>query len=285
MPSHEEAEKLNEDYEDALFRMVMHDAAEREGAEFLSENKLLNERQKSSPSSKNIKKFTRLLDSQLRKSRANPESSGEIRAKGERSIPRRRFFRTSLVAAMILLLSLTLAAQATGVNFVQLIGTWTEETFHFTTGVGNAENEEPTAASGSGERTETGYNSLSDALRANGMSSDSVPAWWPAGFTLSAVNVEEMPDTPVICALYENGEKSFVVSVHRRTELTGDSMIYEKDDNPVIQYKRGGITHYIMSNLDTMQAVWTDDAVIYNISGQLTTAEIEKMIDSIYTVR
>lgn len=59
--------RLNEDYEDALFRLVMSDAAEEDGKQFLEENETLNANQTNSPSAEHIKGFTKLLDSQLKK--------------------------------------------------------------------------------------------------------------------------------------------------------------------------------------------------------------------------
>lgn len=67
MPSKDNIIKLNEDYENALYRLVMNDVAEDEGKQYLEENETLNANQTNSPSTENIKGFTRLLDVQLKK--------------------------------------------------------------------------------------------------------------------------------------------------------------------------------------------------------------------------
>lgn len=67
MPSKDSIVKLNEGYENALFHLVMNDAAEEEGKQYFEENETLNANQKNSPSAENIKRFTKLLDSQLKK--------------------------------------------------------------------------------------------------------------------------------------------------------------------------------------------------------------------------
>lgn len=216
------------------------------------------------------------------------DAAGEIPREGGPAVPHRsprhRIFRTSLIAAIIVLLSLMLAAQVAGINLFKLIGTWTEETFHLTNSTGVMENREP-ASSISGSTNADGkiqYDSLSDALEDNGVSANTIPSWWPAGFSLSQLSVSQMQNTTIIYCLYEKEDESYTFSVRMLTAQENDPTIYEKDGNTVIQYKKGGVIHYIISNINTAQAIWTDDSTIYTISGQLTKTEIEKMIDSIY---
>lgn len=201
--------------------------------------------------------------------------------------PRHRVFRSSLIAAIIVLLSLMLAAQAAGINLFKLFGTWTEETFHLASGADVIENQEPVTAKNSDIKNDAPedkieYASLSEALTDNGISADSIPSWWPTGFALDELSVSRGQDMPMISALYKNGDKSFTVFIRILTAKTDDPMIYEKDGDQVITYEKNGITHYIMSNNNTMQAVWARDSTVYSISGQLTTGELKKMIASIY---
>ena len=219
------------------------------------------------------------------------DAAGEIPREGRPAVPHRsprhRIFRTSLIAAIIVLLSLMLAAQAAGINLFKLIGTWTEETFHLTNSTEVMENREPAASVNSSANADssdakTQYASLSDALEDNGVSANTIPSWWPAGFSLSQLSVSQMQNTTIIYSLYENEDESFTFSVRMLAAQENDPAIYEKDGNAVIQYKKGGVIHYIISNINTVQAIWTDDLAIYTMSGQLTKTEIEKMIDSIY---
>lgn len=198
--------------------------------------------------------------------------------------PRHRIFRTSLIAAIIVLLSLMLAAQAAGINLFKLFGTWTEETFHLTNSTEVMENREPASSINGSTNADTKiqYDSLSDALEDNGVSANTIPSWWPASFSLSQLSVSQMQNTTIIYSLYEKEDESFTFSVRILPAQENDPTIYEKDENTVIQYKKGGAIYYIISNINTAQAIWTDDSTIYTISGQLTKTEIEKMIDSIY---
>lgn len=63
--------KLYEEYEDSLFRLVMHDAAEKEGKLFLEEKEKLKNDPEYKPSPDEIKKFSRQLDTQLKKPKAD----------------------------------------------------------------------------------------------------------------------------------------------------------------------------------------------------------------------
>ncbi|MCB8814712.1 DUF4367 domain-containing protein [Desulfosporosinus shakirovi] len=60
--------KLFEEYEDSLFKLVMHDAAEREGKLFLEEKEKLKNDPEFAPSKEAIQKFSRQLDTRLKKS-------------------------------------------------------------------------------------------------------------------------------------------------------------------------------------------------------------------------
>jgi hypothetical protein len=62
-------EKLYDEYEDSLFRLVMHDAAEKEGSLLLEENERLKKGPDFSPSEEAIKKFEKQLKSRLKKNR------------------------------------------------------------------------------------------------------------------------------------------------------------------------------------------------------------------------
>lgn len=58
---------LNDTYEDGVFRLVMNNVAEKEGKLLYEENELLKSNPEYMPSQEEIKKFSRLLDSRLKK--------------------------------------------------------------------------------------------------------------------------------------------------------------------------------------------------------------------------
>jgi hypothetical protein len=59
--------KLYEEYEESLFKLVMHDVAEKEGRLFLEEKDKLKNDPEYLPSQAEVQKFSRQLDAQLRK--------------------------------------------------------------------------------------------------------------------------------------------------------------------------------------------------------------------------
>lgn len=62
--------KLFEEYEDSLFKLLMHDAAEKEGRLFLEEKAKLQNTPESLPSTETFKRFNQQLDAHLKKSEA-----------------------------------------------------------------------------------------------------------------------------------------------------------------------------------------------------------------------
>ena len=46
-------------------------------------------------------------------------------------------------------------------------------------------------------------------------------------------------------------------------------------------YESNGRSFYIMSNIDTLTATWSDGTLVVTIGGQLTRDEIKGIIDSI----
>ena len=61
--------KLREEYEDALFKMILHDAAEHEGKALLEGQQAIVDTPDSMPSELALKRFSKQLDTELRKQR------------------------------------------------------------------------------------------------------------------------------------------------------------------------------------------------------------------------
>lgn len=60
--SEQNRQKLYDEYEDSLFKLIMHDAAEKEGRLFTEENEQLQKDPNYQPSQAQIKEFSRLID-------------------------------------------------------------------------------------------------------------------------------------------------------------------------------------------------------------------------------
>jgi len=70
--------KLNEEYEDALFRLILNVAAEKEGRLIYEENIKSKERQENLPPQESLKRFTSLLGAKLKSAKRNHRNPGRI---------------------------------------------------------------------------------------------------------------------------------------------------------------------------------------------------------------
>lgn len=193
------------------------------------------------------------------------------------SKPLRRRIRPLIVAAVICaILGSALVVQASGVDIWGALARWTSEVFHFEqpdTGF------QPPVASGANVE----YASLEEALDAYHSSLHVCPTWWPSGFELTALNAYKRTDIVFICAYYRRDEKSILIILRLYPEAQSvTTASFEKDRAKLNEYRKGGITHYVMQNLGNSRATWINKQIVCSLSGEITQAELEKMIDSIY---
>lgn len=189
------------------------------------------------------------------------------------SLPGRRFsgLRKGVVAvaALTALLAGMVTAQAAGLDPFGAIGRWTEETFHFTL---SADQTGPEAA-------------LKKAAEDCQLPTELLPTWHPAGFEAAEPQVDHVEDfLNSVLYSYEDKEKnlSYIVCLERYYHPSDiQATVFEKDDGPVEQYQSNGRMFYIMSNLETMTATWSDGELVVTIAGQLNTQQIKQIIDSI----
>ena len=66
---------------------------------------------------------------------------------------------------------------------------------------------------------------------------------------------------------------------HSRGNL--EEKINKKDVKGVEQYSNGEQTFYILSNIDTITATWSDGLIMAQFSGDTTEDILKKLIDSV----
>lgn len=184
------------------------------------------------------------------------------------------------VAAVVVgIFGLMVTAQAAGVDVFGAIGRWTNETFHFVASPGPSQNDG--TANSTGHMGE--YESLQAALDDYEITEIVVPTWVADGFKLVSVTVTELPDfgTVDFNAYYENDIGGNISLSIIQREVAG-SALYEKDDTLVTRHLAGDITHYIFDNNGRMVAAWYVGTLECSLKGDLSLANLEKMIDSIY---
>lgn len=181
-----------------------------------------------------------------------------------------RVLRSCAAAAAVIVL-LCGTAYAFGWNIFQALADWTAETFQFLTGT------EP-------EMADHGvFENLYGSVVAE-TETPSVPTWAPEGTReVEKPRVSERSDKTRIVGEYLIEDREFTVRITIYNEIPeGYDTIYQKNDGSAYPYEAGGITHYIVENVDNASAMWTNNVVEGYIQGDISIAELEQMIDSIY---
>lgn len=192
-----------------------------------------------------------------------------------------RIRRTLIVAAIVACLVVFAVPPALGYqNFIQMIGQWTEDVFHF----GSVEALPPSNSAVENSAEHIGeYDSLQAALDDYNIVEQVVPTRIADGFEQTSVTVTEAPEfhTVDFNVFYENDAgKSISISITQRE--TPNTAAYEKDEDDVIPYTVGDITHYIFENHERTIATWYVGTLECSIKADLALANMEKLIDSIY---
>lgn len=181
-----------------------------------------------------------------------------------------RVLRSCAAAAAVIVL-LCGTAYAFGWNIFQALADWTAETFQFLTGM------EPKMAD---------YGIFENLYRSVSAETDvsAVPKWAPEG-----TEEVEQPRTSVrsdktrIVGKYLIEDREFTVRITIYNEIPEDyDTIYQKNDGSAYPYEAGGITHYIVENVDNISAMWTSGHIEGHIQGDISVKELQLMIDSIY---
>lgn len=165
---------------------------------------------------------------------------------------------------IVILLTGTLTANAFGFDLWGAVATWTKDTFGFSTL----------------SSRETMPESLQKTLEKYEITSELVPTWFPEGYSLEDVEVNETPLKTTFNATYKSiDDEISIIIVALSDPLT---KTYEKDSDDVTVYTVNSIEHYIMTNLERIKVVWQTENFECSISGNLSVEEAETMIDSIY---
>ena len=176
-----------------------------------------------------------------------------------------------VAAVLVLMFGSMLTAQAAGLDVFGAIGRWTEEKFHFEIS--------PTSEDGTTDYT------FREASREKGLPQNLIPTWYPKGFESSEPiddSVEDYVDSVYCEYINKEENRSYLTMVSRYYDSNSiAATVYEKDDTEIEIYENNGRNFYIMSNLDTLTATWSDGKMSIDISGQLEINELKHIIDSI----
>ena len=193
----------------------------------------------------------------------------------------RRWLKQGLVAvvAVAAVFGGMVAAQASGIDVFGTIGRWTDDVFHF---VPSADENNQATGTHAGENAPE-YSALREALASLGIDENLAPTWFPDGFEAGNLDISSSPFSDIVnfSASSENGT-TFSLDIIRYTSadyLSGTQ--FEKDAENVEQYSNNQQTFYILSNVDTITATWSDGLLVEQITGNISDENIKKIIDSI----
>lgn len=207
-------------------------------------------------------------------------------AHGRRHSPLHQWrLRAALAGALLcaLVLSVSVAAAATGFDFLKILAQWTDEQLWLAPGqIDPASKDEIHIPEEPRE-----YTSLQEAFEDCGFTRPVIPKWIPEGFQIRDVNFyDSFPGKLLYQALYHRGDETlvFLIAIHLDDEdIDNRSYIdFQKDEGDPIPYEAGGITHLLSTNVGRPVAVWANGPAECSCSGDITVEELKQMIDSIY---
>jgi hypothetical protein len=187
----------------------------------------------------------------------------------------------SLVAAAVILLASMAVAQAAGFDVFGAIGRWTEETFRFSVPAGTGASDISSASPVEAENPY--YETITQVLREFGIPEGLAPTWLPVGFEADQILTHSSQMSDELLGTFRNdSDLYFTVGISRYNRASDlGSAHFEKDDAPVKMYTSKERTFYIMSNIDSYTATWSDgSSLMVCFTGNILEEEIIAMIDS-----
>lgn len=177
----------------------------------------------------------------------------------------RTLWRTAAVAAVSVALTLgcMVGAQASGLDVFGALAQWTGDTFHF---VSSASRQNP----------------LRDALRLQEIPQDLAPTV-PDGFVMTDLNTYINDEATTITASYSNADYVFWIEVYKfYSPIALEDLTQEKDSDTIEEFVSHGRKFFILSNLDSAKATWSDgQSLMVSLWGNLSADDMREIISSI----
>ena len=209
------------------------------------------------------------------KAKPEPDAAADVPSKVKPSpIPQKRhrkILRFGLIAAVLvaILAAITVTAAAMGYNLWGWLPIWGEEELHF---VAETPRQEP---------GDDDLQNIPMVLASLGISEPLYPTWLPDDFARAEVQIIEDP-----LFLYEDfrgNNRRLTITISRT--LGSENAVYQKEENPPIEYVVDDIVHYIFSNTNNELAVWYTPDYSTVITGNVSDDEMIKIIKSVYGVK
>ena len=182
----------------------------------------------------------------------------------------RKLFRIGVVAAVLIVLfaAVTAAAAAFGYNLWGWLPVWGEEDVRF---VAETPRETP---------NEHDLQNVPMVLASLGITDPLYPTWLPEDLKQTDVRILEKP--LFLYEMYTNNDRELSITISPTTG--SEYTIYQKTENPPMEYLVGDTVHYIFDNNNEITAVWYTESYTATIVGKISLEEMKKVIDSVYEV-
>ncbi len=217
-----------------------------------------------------------LPEEKIKAMRQNVDQGYRNWQKSQRKSLTRKWVLQIAVSFVFILIMSSVVANAFGLNLLQLAARWGSDTFNLST-----QNQKKVIQNAADRKT---YSNIDDVFE--GISTKPLlPGWLPDGFTFKYAEKFTRSDSTDILLYYEDSVNKAIVfdfNVYNADQKAITDTDYEKDDALVDIYEKSNVKHYILKNLEQVQAVWSNLNIVYNISGDLSESETKKIIDSMY---
>lgn len=175
----------------------------------------------------------------------------------------RRLLRAVCVAAI--LAAVSVSAYALNFNIWGTVATWSKDIFGFE----------------QAKQVPDELKELETYMVEDGLPSSMLPSYIPEGYVKTDCLADRDSDTfsDYYCDLEK--EEIIISITYRVWHKQYSPTLYQKNEGPPEEYKRNGVTYYIMANYERYLAVWFHDDIECSITGVPSREELIKMIDSI----
>lgn len=247
----EEIKNLNEAYEDGLFRVIMNNVAEAEGKLLLEENEQLNKEYKNFPSPESVKRFTKLLDSNLKK--AKSLKNGRVSKILHRTA-------VAMMATILTLFGVTFSVQAVRVQVLNFLI-----------------NIEP-------EYTSLQLND-SDNMQKNGKlivnwKNAYVPTYIPDGYEVTSISY----DKAIKKIIFSNPNNDLTIIYTEYNSI--NTIAVDTEDASLVEKVKVNDHDGTLSIKDSISSIaWIIDTHLFVFQGQMSTDEAIKMAESVKFVK
>ncbi len=184
---------------------------------------------------------------------------------GPRPRPRLMIRRVvAAVAVLVVMVSGTAVARASGLDIFGLSGIWNNDIFKF-----DVNPLDPT---------------IRHALKSHNLPLELAPTWMPEGFVAGEPKFSENGlgyDVTVSYENYKGDYCAFTIEYCTSPDVIGN-IGYQKDDTPIETYMSYGRKFFIFSNLGDVTATWSDgEHYVVTVWGSISLDEIKEILSSI----